>query len=384
LYESGSAIVSRSGLKVVNDTAWHHILAEVNRYAGIDIYIDGELSNGTLNGAMPVNSVSLTNTADLLVGKDSDNNYFSGAMDFLRISKGSLFDARTTVDELYKWQSDGPFLYDMKGAVPSGKRDAGALEINNSCNLTLSQTSILSDEAGSIVKLLVTTSDEFLIRDIDGDFFTINISADTIEVSVAPNPGINNLQGSFTVIGCNKSLIVSVLQSGSPCSFICDVDVLELTHQEQSSTIEISTNGGFTVSSNMTFVTASVKDNSVNINITENQSGVERVAEVEIVSCDGIHTINVIQEGVVGIKNKYGNGGMEIYPNPVSAKHFNIVLPENIGRSEYAITDLSGRIVQNGQLLNSMESIQLNVESGTYIIKVSGKDKHYEGIVVVL
>ena len=44
-------------------------------------------------------------------------------------STASLADARTTIEELYAWQFDGPALRDMRGAEPLGQgRDAGALE----------------------------------------------------------------------------------------------------------------------------------------------------------------------------------------------------------------------------------------------------------------
>jgi hypothetical protein len=37
--------------------------------------------------------------------------------------------ARTTIEELYAWQFDGPFLRDFTGRKPVGeRRDAGAIE----------------------------------------------------------------------------------------------------------------------------------------------------------------------------------------------------------------------------------------------------------------
>lgn len=63
-----------------------------------------------------------------MVGKDAKDNYFRGAIDFLRVSRGTLADAKTMIDELYAWQFNGPFLRDFRGMSPEGKRDAGALE----------------------------------------------------------------------------------------------------------------------------------------------------------------------------------------------------------------------------------------------------------------
>jgi hypothetical protein len=112
----------------VNDGDWHHAIAEVDRPSGLlRIYIDGkQAAEGGLS--LPA-SASLSNRADFLVGKGPEDSYFTGAIDFLRVCRGTLADAGTTIDELYEWQFNGPFLHDFRGNVPVGKRDAGALEL---------------------------------------------------------------------------------------------------------------------------------------------------------------------------------------------------------------------------------------------------------------
>jgi hypothetical protein len=122
---SGKPVYSVSGAAAINDGKWHHLMAEVNRSGRTNIYVDGALSNGSSSGEYPASTLSLSNKADLLVGKNPEGNFFKGAIDFLRISKGTLTDARTTIAELYKWELDGPFLRDFTGK--KGKRDAGAL-----------------------------------------------------------------------------------------------------------------------------------------------------------------------------------------------------------------------------------------------------------------
>ncbi len=122
---------SRTSSAVVSDGKWHHLIAEIDRTGPqpINVYIDGKLSNGPLTGTMPAGGVSIANNADLLVGKAPAGDYFAGAIDFLRISRGSLADAKTTIEELYEWQFNGPFLKDFFGNEPAGKnRDAGAIE----------------------------------------------------------------------------------------------------------------------------------------------------------------------------------------------------------------------------------------------------------------
>ena len=103
----------------VHDGRWHHVIAEADRVAGkLRLYLDGKKIR---EGDATVGS--LANTADFIVGRG-----FVGALDFLRVSRGTLADARTTIEELYAWEFNGPQLRDFCGNAPIGKRDAGALE----------------------------------------------------------------------------------------------------------------------------------------------------------------------------------------------------------------------------------------------------------------
>ncbi len=110
----------------INDAKWHHVLVEADRSAKrLTIYIDGKLdTSGT-----GIGTVSLANNSDLLVCGTPGGRCMKGTVEFLRISLGTLADAKTTIEELYAWQFDGPFLRDFTGREPKGKRDAGALEL---------------------------------------------------------------------------------------------------------------------------------------------------------------------------------------------------------------------------------------------------------------
>lgn len=103
----------------LSDDKWHHVIAEADRVAGeLRLYCDGKLvAKGAVRGG------SVANTADFVVGRG-----LVGAIDFLRVARGTLADAKTTIEELYAWQFSGPHLRDFMGRVPTGRRDAGALE----------------------------------------------------------------------------------------------------------------------------------------------------------------------------------------------------------------------------------------------------------------
>jgi hypothetical protein len=386
LIQGGSPLISRSSSTTINDTLWHHILVEVDRNAGLFIHIDGELSNGPLTGNMPDPSVSLSNTADLLVGKDTDDNYFSGTMDFLRISKGSLYEAKTTVNELYKWQTDGPFLYDMRGVAPDGKRDAGALETSSTCELSVSEQELEAEAAGAVIKITVASAEDFSISNETGDFFTTEIMEDTIVITVESNLSLKENRGSFFVVACNRSQAVNIRQDAADCYFECEVDTLYLDPFAQTVSVALSSNDELLMSYDLDFITAVQVDgeDSIRITIDDNLTFSTREALLEIFACDQVHTIRVIQEGLIDNVETNTDRKINVYPNPIPGNHFTLSVPGNGNKWEYTISDLSGRRVQNGYLHSDSEMIELNVDSGTYIIRVANEESVYEGRIVVL
>ena len=73
---------------------------------------------------------SLANDADLYVGGSPQGHNLNGAIDFLRLARGTLADAKTTIQELYAWEFHGPFLYDFTGRErPADGGEAGAIDL---------------------------------------------------------------------------------------------------------------------------------------------------------------------------------------------------------------------------------------------------------------
>jgi hypothetical protein len=112
---------------VVNDGQWHHVIAEADRQgATFTIYLDGRQD---ASGPGLRADASLANDADLYVGGTPQGHNLNGAIDFMRIARGTLADAKTTIGELYAWEFNGPFLQDFTGRKrPAGGGCAGALE----------------------------------------------------------------------------------------------------------------------------------------------------------------------------------------------------------------------------------------------------------------
>jgi hypothetical protein len=229
IISGGTAEIGQSGSTPVNDGQWHHILAEVTRTSGINIYIDGTLSNGTATGSMPAENVSLENSADFLIGKDVDGNYFNGTIDFVRVSKGDLADANTTIDELYQWQFDGPFLYDFAGKEPIGKRDAGALEAGEKlCDLNITPSAVEFEVEGGTKQITVTGSTDIELLDVAGEFITAGLNEEIIELTVPANPSIESRQGLIEVFGCNETVQIPISQKGQPSGIDEQFNVLNV------------------------------------------------------------------------------------------------------------------------------------------------------------
>jgi hypothetical protein len=109
---------------VINDGKWHHIVAEVSRTSGaLSLYVDGKPT--AINKLALPATASLANEAEFAAGKG-----IVGAIDFLRVSRGSLADAETNISELYAWEFNGPHLKDFAGRAPARgqRRTVGALE----------------------------------------------------------------------------------------------------------------------------------------------------------------------------------------------------------------------------------------------------------------
>ncbi len=71
----------------------------------------------------------MANNGDLFVGGTPSGECLAGSIDFLRICHGTLSDAQTTIEELYAWQFDGPFLRDFTGKRRDfSKTAAGAID----------------------------------------------------------------------------------------------------------------------------------------------------------------------------------------------------------------------------------------------------------------
>ncbi len=125
LRAEGAEHVSLSEL-TINDGEPRHLLVEVDRAAGaVRFHVDGRRVESSSSGIMPRGS--LANEADFLVGGGPRHDFLAATFDFLRVARGTLADARTTIEELHAWQFDGPQTRDFAGVPRHATHAAGAL-----------------------------------------------------------------------------------------------------------------------------------------------------------------------------------------------------------------------------------------------------------------
>jgi hypothetical protein len=211
---SGGIEFSQSGSVAINDGNWHHLLVEVNRPSSlVTVYTDCISANGSGTGTIPSSAISLTNTSNFFVGKNKDGSFFSGIIDFIRISKGTLTDAKTTIDELYKWEFNGPFLRDFAGIEPVGKRDASALEKGGKlCDITVSPDLLNFNPDGGSQTFTIDAKAGFEIIGKNGSFFTYTVNDTVVTVNVQSTTSGLPRSGEIIILGCNETTRAKIIQ----------------------------------------------------------------------------------------------------------------------------------------------------------------------------
>lgn len=103
------------------DGDWHHLLVELDRAGqAVRFYVNGRELTVTTDGNFPM--ASLSNESDFVVGRD-----LAVSLDFLRVAQSTLARSRTTIEELYQWQKNGPQYRDFAGRDRRERNAIGAL-----------------------------------------------------------------------------------------------------------------------------------------------------------------------------------------------------------------------------------------------------------------
>ncbi|MFW5877754.1 MAG: LamG-like jellyroll fold domain-containing protein, partial [bacterium] len=384
---SNSSVASMTGSTSVNTGNWHHLLAEVDRNGSISIYLDGRKDNGSLSGSVPANDVEISNPNDLLIGKNSDDQFFNGTIDFLRISKATLSDARTTVHELHTWLTEGPYKYDFAGNEAIGKRDAGAIEAGlKNCSLSVSENRLEFQITEETQVIEVNAEDGFSIYSTTGDFFTTSVEANEVSVSVGSNDRYQSNAGELVLFGCNESVTVQILQEGAPCMLESEMDTLFFNHNESTLRLKVEANAPLQARRNASFFTVFTVagGDSIEVSVKDNNMGTDRAGKIILSACNETLEIPVIQSGDPNSTLNSLPEGMEVYPNPVDEDILYIRIPQTIEESEIVISDLSGKNVYNKRVTEGFHSLELDLNPGIYMLRISNKDLDVQSKLIIL
>ncbi len=386
LYSAGGT-ASQTANMAINDGKGHHVLAEINRAGSIQIYVDGEAVSGISTGTVPGPDESLSNTSDLLVGRNAGGSYFRGSMDFLRISKGLLADAKTTIGELYTWETGGPFLYDIAGNEPVGKRDAGAIEAGSKpCQMNADPLLLSFDETSSTQVVTVDSYQGFSIYGTSGGFFTAEPAVNSLSVTVDENPDARARSGEVLIYGCNESVRILIEQDAAPCIFETGMDTVRFTSEEQSLVFRVYSNDRYTTGKTGTFFSINkvISGDSLKVSVTKNTTVTERTGEILLTGCDGPVPVPVIQEAGANALSSYLPEGMEIYPNPVSSGILHLTLPGINRVYTVTVTDLTGKILINKIIPAGTSAFPVTTGPGTYMLRIRGRDEDVISKLIVL
>ena len=429
----GSDAANRSTATAVNDGNWHHLLAEVIRNSGtINLYLDGNLSNGTFTGSMPAAGTSLSNTAPFYVGRDNSGNYFAGTFDFLRVSKGSLADAETTYDELYTWEFNGPFLKDFAGNVPAGTRDAGALENGKSDGEGLKGEYFDNSNFTSPVKTIIDPtinfswgnnapdasmganqysvrwtgqilpeySEEYTFEVEHADGVRLWVNGRLLIDQWTDGSGIHS--ESIKLLAHQKydikleyykntspAKIILKWQSASqakeivpqknlypPCIVEITTDKINLGYDSSATQIAVKNTYALSASSEQKWLFVSVSNGTIQVSASCNTSKYSRTGKIYLYGCS-TKTIAVTQEGNPGIDIKPAQmNAVSFYPNPVS-ETLSIETPEiDLSNPVWIkITDMEGRLIKISMMKPGVTTIPVSsLSPGMYLIRIEARE----------
>jgi len=377
----GAITYSVSSSVTVNNGNWHHILVEVNRADTVNIYIDSILSVGSTIGSMPSSGTSLTNTGDLYIGKNSSGNYFKGIIDFLRISKGILSNAQTTISELYHWEFNGPFNYDFNGNPPIGKRDAGAIEVGTllGCNLQVSPTTLYFTQTGQQQNISVTaTPGGFGVADITSNNYTLKQGTNELSVT-STYTSSDSTTSQFYIYGCNETQMIIIDQAGLPCSMESDLpDTIFFPASGETIEYGFLYNCDYAIIIRGIPITISKNSalDSLLFKIAANTS-TSRIGSLEIEGCTSPLKTVLYQYGQLTGINGTSQNDVEVKPNPFTNEIY-VNIPSDCNECKVTITDLSGRDIYNNILNAGNNEIDLpQIVSGFYLINISGNKVNY-------
>jgi hypothetical protein len=218
--------------------------------------------------------------------------------------------------------------------------------------------------------------------------YYIDVATDSNFTKILPN--YNNLYVfdtlMFTINGLNINTKYYYRIRGKNSNVLSDNSniivvstqklILSIIANDSTFSVDIVTNGNWTVSSDVPWITYSpnsgIGNAKISLIVEPNSSTLSRIGTISIISDDTIslksakiQTITVKQAGIVTIINN-NNNNTYIHPNPANS-FFKI---KSQGSVELKVYSVTGELVINKKVENNETVLTNNLSLGIYIVKI--------------
>lgn len=128
---------ARYGATGISDGEWHHVAAVWVPGDRLDLYVDGELSNGALGSGGVPDTIAVGDDTPIRIGVGNDDGdlegFFAGDMDGVRYSEGARYSG--SFEPIHCWTVDGDTIAQWNFDEGQGTRTEPAGQLSEDADL---------------------------------------------------------------------------------------------------------------------------------------------------------------------------------------------------------------------------------------------------------
>lgn len=259
----------------------------------------------------------------------------------------------------YSW-SDNSTGSSLTG-LASGTYD---VTVNDAAGCTATANGVVSSSTGGSVSI---TANQTQI-----------CASDSAEIC-APDGYISYLWNTGQTSKCISTSLagpyyVTVTDNGSCTATSTPVSISVYTQPPVSVSVNGDTLSAFNAVSYQWFFNGSEIPNAIDSVYVATQSG---NYNVQIMDANGCYAMSNGIPIATGIESFEGNEWLEVFPNPNATGKWNLSVVERLIGKQMQVFDAAGKIVLQSTIVSRQSSVQLNVASGVYMLKIVSDGKSY-------
>ena len=397
-----------------NDGKYHHVAASISSTNGMRLYVDGALvaSNATVTAAQNFLGYWRINYSP-----GSAGSWFNGNIDQVRIynTELTLADIQTEMFStstsstglMYYYNFDQGFANSSNTGVTTLTEIKGGTNNGTLNNFTLGGTTSNWVESYAMVVPTATAA-----TNITTNSFTANWNAPSygvvenyiLDVSTTSNFATAISGSPFTVSGtsynvtglvagpyyyrvrCSKASVTGQgMYSNTITMAALPVVLSSFYVEKQNNTVALKWTTASEINNSHFEIQKSINGTEFNaignIESKGNSSATNNYSFVDVKPNEGINFYRLKQVDKNGktsfseirkidFSSKFSS--INIYPNPIIDGKLNIDVGEDINEAiNYSISDLQGKIIKKGMIINRQQTISVNeFISGAYVLKI--------------